>query len=132
MVRPKLADAGYQRKLHALSGKITKRKIDSSAMAKSAYWFPPEIANLGDGLRTAKTDIWELGIVFLQMAFGLNVTRKYSSPKAMLDSLDLSDALHDFMLKLFNPDPKKRPRAFALSKCSSFCLQVFVESPYLL
>ncbi|KAM0315688.1 hypothetical protein ACHAO8_003740 [Botrytis cinerea] len=117
VVRPKLADAGYQRKLHALSGKITKRKIDSSAMSKSAYWFPPEIANLGDGLRTAKTDIWELGIVFLQMAFGLNVTRKYSSPKAMLDSLDLSDALHDFMLKLFNPDPKKRPRAFALSSC---------------
>lgn len=98
---------------------MTKRKADSSAMAKSAYWFPPEIANMGDGQRTAKTDIWELGIVFLQMAFGLNVTRKYSSPKAMLDSLDLSDALHDFMLKLFNPDPKKRPRAFALSKCSS-------------
>ncbi|KAI9646734.1 eukaryotic translation initiation factor 2-alpha kinase [Ciborinia camelliae] len=115
VVRPKLADAGYQRKLHILSGKIAKRKTDSSAMAKSAYWFPPEIANSDDGPRTAKTDIWEFGIVFLQMAFGLNVTRKYSSPKAMLDSLDFSDALHDFMLKLFNPDPKKRPRAFALS-----------------
>lgn len=87
-------------------------------MAKSVYWFPPEIANSDDGPRTAKTDIWEFGIVFLQMAFGLNVARKYSSPKAMLDSLDLSDALHDFMLKLFNPDPKKRPRAFALSEYS--------------
>ncbi|KAJ8068821.1 hypothetical protein OCU04_002513 [Sclerotinia nivalis] len=117
VVRPKLADAGYQRKLHILSGKTTKGKTDSSAMAKSAYWFPPEIANSDDGPRTAKTDIWEFGIVFLQMAFGLNVTRKYTSPKAMLDSLDLSDALHDFMLKLFNPDPKKRPRAFALSSC---------------
>ncbi|KAF7864571.1 hypothetical protein EAF04_006703 [Stromatinia cepivora] len=117
VVRPKLADAGYQRKLHILSGKTTKGKTDSSAMAKSAYWFPPEIANSDDGPRTAKTDIWEFGIVFLQMALGLNVTRKYTSPKAMLDSLDLSDALHDFMLKLFNPDPKKRPRAFALSSC---------------
>lgn len=117
VVRPKFSDAGYQRKLHILSGKTTKGKTNSSAMAKSAYWFPPEIANSDDGPRTAKTDIWEFGIVFLQMAFGLNVTRKYTSPKAMLDSLDLSDALHDFMLKLFNPDPKKRPRAFALSSC---------------
>ncbi|RAL67479.1 hypothetical protein DID88_008234 [Monilinia fructigena] len=117
IIRPKLADAGYQRKLHILSNKITKRKTNSSAMAKSVYWFPPEIANSDDGPRTAKTDIWEFGIVFLQMAFGLNVARKYSSPKAMLDSLDLSDALHDFMLKLFNSDPKKRPRAFALSSC---------------
>ncbi|KAG4034370.1 hypothetical protein MFRU_003g03380 [Monilinia fructicola] len=117
VIRPKLADAGYQRKLHILSSKITKRKTNSSAMAKSVYWFPPEIANSDDGPCTAKTDIWEFGIVFLQMAFGLNVARKYSSPKAMLDSLDLSDALHDFMLKLFNPDPKKRPRAFALSSC---------------
>ncbi|EDN91219.1 hypothetical protein SS1G_00622 [Sclerotinia sclerotiorum 1980 UF-70] len=115
VVRPKFSDAGYQRKLHILSGKTTKGKTNSSAMAKSAYWFPPEIANSDDGPRTAKTDIWEFGIVFLQMAFGLNVTRKYTSPKAMLDSLDLSDALHDFMLKLFNPDPKKRPRAFALN-----------------
>ncbi|QSZ35434.1 hypothetical protein DSL72_008304 [Monilinia vaccinii-corymbosi] len=117
VIKPKLADAGYQRKLHNLSSKITKRKVDSSAMAKSAYWLPPEIANSDDGPRSAKTDIWEFGIVFLQMAFGLNVARKYSSPKAMLESLDLSEALHDFMLKLFNSDPKKRPRAFALSSC---------------
>lgn len=99
-----------------MSGKTTKRKTDSSAIAKSVYWDPPEIANSDNGPRTAKTDIWDFGIVFLQMALGLNITRKYSSPKAMLDSLDFSGALHDFMLKLFNLDEKKRPRAFALSK----------------
>jgi translation initiation factor 2-alpha kinase 4 len=115
-VRPKLADAGYQRKLHTLGARITKKRTDIVAVAKSVYWLPPETANSEDVVKTAKTDIWEFGILFLQMVFGLNVIRKYSSPKSLMESLALSDALHDFMLKLFNPDPKKRPRAFALSK----------------
>ncbi|PQE16693.1 putative cpc-3 protein [Rutstroemia sp. NJR-2017a BBW] len=113
----RLADAGYQRKLHTLGARITKKRTDIVAVAKSAYWLPPETANSEDVVKTAKTDIWEFGILFLQMVFGLNVIRKYSSPKSMMESLALSEALHDFMLKLFNPDPKKRPRAFALSSC---------------
>ncbi|KAM3081496.1 eukaryotic translation initiation factor 2-alpha kinase [Clarireedia jacksonii] len=116
-VRPKLADAGYQRKLHNLGARITKKRTDIVAVAKSSYWLPPETANSEGVTKTAKTDIWEFGILFLQMVFGLNVIRKYTSPKSMMESLSLSDALHDFMLKLFNPDPKKRPRAFALSSC---------------
>lgn len=112
-VRPKLADAGYQRKVHALSGK--RQPTDTISMAKSAYWFPPETANISQPLFTAKTDVWELGVLFLQMIFGLTVIQKYSSPMALADSLMLSDSLNELVVKMFKADPKKRPRAVELS-----------------
>jgi translation initiation factor 2-alpha kinase 4 len=111
-VRPKLADAGYQRKLHSLVSK--KQPTDTVSVAKSAYWLPPEIANM-DQPYSQKTDVWDFGIMFLQMIFGLTVIQKYSSPMSLADSLTLSESLNEFVHKLFKADPKKRPRAFELS-----------------
>jgi translation initiation factor 2-alpha kinase 4 len=112
-VRPKLADAGYQRKLQNLSGK--KQPIDTISVAKSAYWLPPEIAsNTSQPNYTQKTDVWDFGILFLQMIFGLTVVQKYSSPISLADSLALSDSLNEIVLKMFKADPKKRPRAVEL------------------
>ncbi|CZT46280.1 probable cpc-3 protein [Rhynchosporium secalis] len=110
-VRPKLADAGYQRKLHALHG---GKQMDTLSMAKSAYWFPPEIANTNHPQYTQKTDVWDFGVLFLQMIFGLTVIQKYSSPMSLTDSLTLSDSLNELVLKMFKADPKKRPRAVEL------------------
>lgn len=112
-VRPKLADCGFQRKLYELSGK--KQLSDTVSVAKSAYWLPPEIASMDKPQYSQKTDIWDFGILFLQMIFGLTVMQKYSSPMALADSLALSDSLNEFVHKLFKADPKKRPRAFELS-----------------
>lgn len=111
-VRPKLADAGYQRKLYGLGGR--KRATDSISVAKSAYWFAPETANNNEPQLTQKTDIWDFGILFLQMVFGLTVVRKYSSPMSMADSLALSTSLAEFLSKIFKENPKKRPRAVDL------------------
>ena len=111
-VRPKLADAGYQRKLHSLVSK--KQPAGPIAVAKSAYWLPPEIANIDHPQYTQKTDVWDFGIMFLQMVFGLTVIQKYSSPMSLADSLSLSDSLNEFVHKFFKADPKKRPRAFEL------------------
>lgn len=112
-VRPKLADAGYQRKLQNLSGK--RQLSDTLSVAKSAYWFPPEIANASQPQYTQKTDVWDFGVLFLQMIFGLTVIQKYSSPNALGESLVLSDSLNEFVVKLFKADSKKRPRAFELT-----------------
>lgn len=112
-VRPKLADAGYQKKLHNLCGK--KQLSDTISVAKSAYWIPPEIANTSHPQYTQKTDVWDFGVVFLQMIFGLTAIQKYSSPNALADSLVLSESLNEFVVKLFKADSKKRPRAFELS-----------------
>ncbi|TVY28611.1 eIF-2-alpha kinase [Lachnellula hyalina] len=111
-VRPKLADAAFQKKLQNLSGKTQSKNM--LAVAKSAYWFPPEIANINHPQYTQKTDIWDFGIIFLQMAFGLSVIKTYSSPTALANSLALSDSFNEFIVKLFKADPRKRPRAFEL------------------
>lgn len=112
---PKLADAGYQRELHNICTKVAT--LTATRAAKSAYWFPPEIASVSKPQYTQKTDVWDFGIVFLQMLFGLDVPDKYHSPSALMESVSLSDPLEELVAKFFKSDPKKRPRAFEL--CSS-------------
>lgn len=112
-VVPKLADAGYQRELHNICTKT--QTVTSMRAAKSAYWFPPEIAGVSKPQYTQKTDIWDFGVVFLQMIFGLDVLHKYHSPLDLMNTLDLSSPLEELVSKFFKADPKKRPRAFELS-----------------
>lgn len=125
---PKLADAGYQRELHNLC--TTTQAVTSMRDAKSAYWFPPEIAAASKAQYTQKTDIWDLGLVFLQMILGLDVAQKYHSPVDLMDSLSLSDALEELVAFFFKSDPKKRPRAFELSSSEFLATDapLFVEN----
>ncbi|KAJ2905298.1 hypothetical protein MKZ38_005811 [Zalerion maritima] len=112
-VVPKLADIGYERELLNICTK--KHPVVSMSSAESAYWLPPEIASTSKPHYTTKTDIWEFGIVFLQMTFGLNVLQKNHSPSSLMESMTLSSAFHELATKFFRSDPKKRPRAFELS-----------------
>ncbi|TQV91108.1 protein kinase (Gcn2) [Cordyceps javanica] len=109
---PKIADAWYQREIHALCEQ--KQGPPGVNSAKSAYWLPPEIAAASKPVYTYKTDIWDFGIVFVQMIFGLDVLRKYSSPKNLMESLLLSQPLQELVGRFFKEDKQKRPRAFEL------------------
>ncbi|KAK2602583.1 hypothetical protein N8I77_009101 [Diaporthe amygdali] len=124
----KLADAGYQRELHNLC--TTTQTLTSMRDTKSAYWFPPEIAAASKAQYTQKTDIWDFGLVFLQMILGLDVAQKYHSPVDLMDSLSLSDALEELVAFFFKSDPKKRPRAFELSSSEFLATDapLFVEN----
>jgi eukaryotic translation initiation factor 2-alpha kinase 4 len=79
----------------------------------SPSWHAPELAR-DSTKRTVKTDVWDLGIVFLQMAFGKDVLRRYASPNALIGARELSDSLEIILRQLFRVDPKKRPSAFDL------------------
>ncbi|KAK2058552.1 Serine/threonine-protein kinase, partial [Colletotrichum caudatum] len=109
---PKLADAGYQRELHNISSK--GHAPLGLRSAKSAYWLPPETAALSKPHYTQKTDMWDFGIVFLQMIFGLDLPQKHHSPSSVSDSMSLSRPLQELVTRFFKADPKKRPRAFEL------------------
>ncbi|KAK4453300.1 anticodon binding domain of tRNAs-domain-containing protein [Podospora aff. communis PSN243] len=115
---PKIADAGYQRELHTLCAKVSS--VTSARSAKSAYWFPPEIAGVSKPQYTQRTDVWDFGIVFLQMVFGRDVLQKYHSPASLMESLSLSGTLEELVSRFFKTDPKKRPRAFELSSSEFF------------
>lgn len=114
---PKFADIGYtQSLLHIIDRGDDASPPTSSTLAspKSAFWFPPEFSHDKTSRPNRKTDIWNLGVVFLQMIFGLKVVQRHSSPGALLESMEVSDSLSDFLERIFKPDPKKRPTAFDL------------------
>ena len=109
---PKLSDAWYQREIHNAS--VPKPGLPGLGSAKSAYWLPPEIAGQSKPQYTYKTDIWEFGIIFVQMIFGPDILRKYSSPRNLMESLTLSHSLQELVSRFFKEDKQKRPRPFEL------------------
>ena len=109
---PKISDISYQRDLHDMNSQ--KRGPPGVNSAKSSYWLPPEIAAASKPVYTFKTDIWDFGVAFLQMVFGLDVLRKYSSPKNLMESLALSHSMQELVSRFFKEDKNKRPRAFEL------------------
>lgn len=109
----KLADAGFQETLHNL--KNIGHLEQACYTSRSAFWIPAELAQ--EVRRTRKTDVWDLGVVFLQMLFGLDVPQKYNSPKDLSDARGCSEPLQEILRKFFKPDPRKRPSAFDLIPC---------------
>lgn len=114
-IRVKLGDCGYQQQLHAISGKNFAASASSSA--RSAYWLAPEISQASRSQFSQKTDVWDFGIVFLQMLFGLDILQNYVSPNALMEKMALSSSMGEIVQKFFKADSKKRPRAFELSSC---------------
>lgn len=109
----KLADAAFQESLHNLRNLHRGERAFTSSW--SAFWVAAELGH--DAKRTRKTDVWDLGVVFLQMLFGLDVPHKYNSPNDLSDALGCSEPLQEMMRKFFKPDPRKRPSAFDLIPC---------------
>lgn len=105
----KLSDALFQQKLHSL-----KVGFDKFSSAASAYWIAPEIASSNSNEPSSSKDIWDLGVTFLQMVFGLEVQRHYNSSNSLIEGLDLTESFEDLLLQFFKADPKKRPVCFNL------------------
>ncbi|OBT84497.1 PEK/GCN2 protein kinase [Pseudogymnoascus sp. 03VT05] len=116
VVTPKIADVGFQHRLHTLKNATSPGKLE---LARSVYWVQPENVNSERPQYTDKTDIWDFGIIFLQMIWGLGVLREFSAPQRIPEEQVVSRPLEDMIRKLFSPDPRKRPRASDL-KMSTF------------
>ena len=106
----KLSDGGYHEDLHLLQDRT---RADYSTAA-SAYWSAPEVSSHSQGKPVPATDIWDLGVILLQMIFGLDVQSLHQSPNALLDALNLSRSLEDLLDRVFRDDFKRRPSAFEL------------------
>ncbi|KAF1813189.1 Serine/threonine-protein kinase, partial [Eremomyces bilateralis CBS 781.70] len=104
----KLADASYQQSLYE-----TKTTVSPKRSADMA-WAAPELRQLDNGHKTRKSDIWDFGVVFLQMLFGLECIQDYESPISLIESKGVSEPFADMVRKIFRLDAKKRPSAFDL------------------
>ncbi|KAL8640931.1 MAG: hypothetical protein Q9228_002205 [Teloschistes exilis] len=111
----KLSDGGYQHQLHALQGH--RRSGDHSGSA-STSWVAPELLTGDSTSASPATDMWNLGIVFLQMFFGLEVQGRYQSPTAFVDATNLSPSLDRLLRSIFQSESKKRPSAWELVSSS--------------
>ncbi|KAL9612098.1 MAG: hypothetical protein Q9167_003285 [Letrouitia subvulpina] len=110
----KLADGGYMCDLHAL-----KSQSDGTySTAVSTYWTTPEIFNDSNCVATAPMDIWNLGVVIMQMFFGLEIQSLHQSPNAFFEATNLSSSLEHLLRSIFKDDPKKRPSAWELTSYS--------------
>ena len=105
----KLTDFTYQQELHALQQKSSK-----FSSAPSAYWMAPESANSESLKPSAPTDIWALGVLLLEIFFGLDVQRRWNSPSSLVEGNALSESFESFLNKIFIANPKKRATAFEL------------------
>lgn len=107
----KLSDGGYQRDLHFLRKSSTPRYC-------SIAWAAPETINNNNNNTQIEampaTDIWDFGLCFLQMAFGLSILSEHQSPNSLMEELRITKSLTALLRQIFQSDPKKRPSAWDL------------------
>ncbi|KAL8941474.1 MAG: hypothetical protein Q9216_002202 [Gyalolechia sp. 2 TL-2023] len=126
----KLSDGGYQHDLHRLSGDSPT----DHAGAASIYWTSPELIKDRSDFNPA-TDIWTLGIVVLQLFFGLDIQSKHQSPITFLESTNLSPSFERLVRSMFHYDSKKRTSAWDLVSAAflrnddPLLQEVLVDSP---
>jgi translation initiation factor 2-alpha kinase 4 len=114
----KLSDGVYQHILHDITNTANGRAGQLSP-SRSDCWLAPEVSDEANQRYTHKTDIWDLGVVIIQMMFGLDVIKQYNSPSAFVKAQGLSKSLKEMVAGFFDPDPSRRLRAFDLS-CMEF------------
>jgi translation initiation factor 2-alpha kinase 4 len=98
---PKLANVGYTN--------VTQ----SEQYDLPTKWKAPEGSSSISENLARKTDIWMLGILVLQMFLGLDILGQ-GSPPSILEKLSVTTSFGEFVRKMLNCDPKKRPSAFDL------------------
>ena len=104
----KLSDGGFQRDLHSLKrGKAPENW-------PIAWTAPEKISKTSGTDAIPATDIWDFGLCFLQMAFGLDVLSDHQSPSTFLEEVALTKSLRALLRQVFNNDARKRPSAWDL------------------
>lgn len=98
---PKLADFGYA------------SILGEHKSTAPASWQSPDAESASQTSRK-KSDVWDLGVLVVQMFMGLEATTDYHSPEDMIDKQDFSDPFEIFLQKFFAVDNKKRSTSFDL------------------
>jgi translation initiation factor 2-alpha kinase 4 len=105
----KLGDALYQNTIYKILNKPITRP------AWSVNWKAPEHSQPHQNKLALKTDIWDFGVVLLQMLFGLDIPEQQQSPFDIEDNItNLSGALQQMIEVCFARSPHKRPTALKL------------------
>ncbi|KAI8582596.1 hypothetical protein K450DRAFT_226018 [Umbelopsis ramanniana AG] len=114
----KLSNISYVQRLHDLhhSNPLDDKLAPVTNSDRSRNWTSPELKDK-PGSYGRKNDIWCLGIVFLEMLWGQDVTKEFGSVEAFFRVVehDIPESVRHFAMKMFEPDARKRPTAVDLS-----------------
>lgn len=82
----------------------------------SEYTWPSPELRERPGVYGRKNDIWCLGVVFIEMLWGVDVTKEFGDFEAFMRtaSSELPPVANEFARRILEPDPKKRPTAIDL------------------
>nr|CAG8460903.1 12706_t:CDS:10 [Entrophospora candida] len=110
----KLTDVNYHRKLLGDMHKVYPLSKSLNTEYKK-NWISPEHETKSD-VYSRKNDIWYLGVVFLQMLFGLNVVDDSESLDDVFETSgrDLPSTVRDILQKMLEEDQRKRPTPLEL------------------
>ncbi|KAI9890895.1 MAG: hypothetical protein M1814_003534 [Vezdaea aestivalis] len=92
---------------------VNGKPVDQLLRTPSEGWCAPELGKSKRPVKNSRSDIWDLGVVILQMLFGPEVVR-FESPEAALKHFIPTESLATFLKKIFNKDPAKRISPFHL------------------
>ncbi|ODV82703.1 hypothetical protein CANARDRAFT_30621 [[Candida] arabinofermentans NRRL YB-2248] len=81
---------------------------------ESNGWTAPErMTSKNNGLFAKpqrKTDVWDLGVIFIQMIVGPNIIYDFEGPSDFLSSFtEFDEAIYEFLSSIFEQKTKKRP-----------------------
>ena len=107
----KLCDSHFQDYLY----KANSNTRTDYNVARSTYWIANETLNSRDSEPQRATDIWDVGVLMLQMLFGLDVQRDYDSPDTLINTTNLTQPFQDLMSQIFMTDHRKRLDAFGIT-----------------
>ncbi|PNS15372.1 hypothetical protein CAC42_631 [Sphaceloma murrayae] len=106
LTTPQLSGTSYNHRLDLLvSG--------TNGKSTPALWQAPE-SRQQPTLISRKVDIWDFGVVVLQMLLGRDIISSFDSPASLLAEMEFSGSFDDLLHKFFARDSSKRPSAFEL------------------
>ncbi|RCH92872.1 hypothetical protein CU098_002849, partial [Rhizopus stolonifer] len=112
----KLAHISYNKRLHDLNkSNSLLENSENNSSELSLSWLPPEVQER-PGVYSRKSDIWCVGIVFLEMLWGIDVTMEFEDFDSFMHaaSQEVPEAAMAFAKKILDAEPKKRPTAIEL------------------
>lgn len=106
----KLADAGFE---NLVREKFLNDNVSSKRSGRGhAGWMAPELLQHMNAEKSRKSDIWEMGVILVQMFLGLETTSLYASPSKLISDGRLSEPFEDLLEDVFSNEPRRRPGPF--------------------
>lgn len=112
-VTAKLEHATYGHRILHMLLKHPNNSLMKDIKLYDTHWKAPELEDPKYEPQR-KTDIWDLGVLFVELIAGADVVRSYEDPLEFLSFVPLEESLKEFIKSIFVDKPRKRPSPLEL------------------